>query len=59
MAHVADVGTALGSVYKMVQNGNVVHCEQGKRYIKHIPSRRVTPMREREGAFEIGIWVPD
>ena len=59
VAQVAEVGTALGSVYKMVQSGNIVHFEKGNHYIKHMPSGKVTPMTEKGGAFEVGIWLQE
>ena len=58
MAQVADVSTALGSVYKMLQAGNIVHFEPGRCYVQHITTGRVTPIIEKGSSFEIGIWVP-
>ena len=58
MAQVADVNTALGSVYKMVQAGNIVHFEKGRCYIQHVQSGQVTLVTENGNAYEIGIWVP-
>ena len=59
VAQVADVSTPLGSVYKMVQNDNIVHFERGNSYIQHKATGKKTPMKEVRGAYEIGIWVPD
>ena len=55
---VADVKTALASVYRMVQAGNRVHFERDNCYIQHIATGRVTPMLEVNGGYEIGLWVP-
>ena len=57
-AQVADVKSALGSVSQMVRAGNRVHFEAGNCYVEHIATGKVTPMVERSGMFEIGIWVP-
>ena len=58
VAQVADVSTALGSVHKMVEMGNVVHFESGNCYIMNPQTGRVTPIEEKGGAFEVGIWIP-
>ena len=57
-AQVADVKTALGSVSQMLKAGNRVHFEPGNCYVEHIGTGRVTPIIERNGMFEIGVWVP-
>ena len=57
IAQVADVKTALASVYRMVQVGNMVHFERGNCYIQHLETGTVTPMLEKKGGFEIGLWV--
>ena len=57
VAQVADVKTALASVYRMVQAGNVVHFEKGNCYIQHLDTGTVTPMLEKNGGYEIGLWV--
>ena len=57
-AQVADVKTALGSVSQMLRAGNRVHFETGGSYIEHIGTGRITPIIERNGMFEIGVWVP-
>ena len=56
-AQVADVRSALGSVSQMVKAGNRVHFEAGNCYVEHITTGKVTPMIEREGMFEMSIWV--
>ena len=56
-AQVADVKSALGSVSQMVRAGNRVHFEAGNCYVEHIATGKVTPMVEKNGMFEIGIWV--
>ena len=57
-AQVADVRTPLGSVSQMLRAGNRVHFEKGNCYVQHVSTGRVTPVIERNGMFEIGIWVP-
>ena len=56
-AQVADVRSPLGSVSQMVKAGNRVHFEAGNSYVEHIATGRVTPMIERNGMYELGIWV--
>ena len=53
----ADEETALASVYRMVQAGNMVHVEKGNCYIQRVESGAVTPLLEKNGGFEIGLWV--
>ena len=57
-AQVADVKTALGSVSQMLRAGNRVHFETGNCYVEHVGTGKVTPIIERNGMFEIGVWVP-
>ena len=57
-AQVADVKTALGSVYQMIRAGNSVHLEAGNCYINNLRTGKRTPIREKNGTFEISIWVP-
>ena len=57
-AQVADVSNTLGSVYRMLKSGNKVHFEPGLCYIEHIKTGKRTPIIERNGAFEVGLWVP-
>ena len=57
IAQVAGVRTALGSVHRMVQAGNLVHFEQGNCYIQHKTGGQVTPIIEKNGAYEIGLWI--
>ena len=54
----ADVKTALGSVYQMIQAGNSVHLEVGYCYISNQRTGRRTPIQEKNGTFEISVWVP-
>ena len=58
IAQVADVKTALASVFRMVEAGNAVHFEKGNCFIQHLATGAVTPMLERSGGYEIGLWVP-
>ena len=58
VAQVADVKTTLASVKQMLKAGNRVHFESGNCYIEHVASGRVTEMIERDGTYEIGVWVP-
>ena len=57
-AQIADVKNTLGSVYQMVRAGNTVHFESGNCYVQHNQSGQRTPIEEKNGMFEIGIWVP-
>ena len=57
-AQVADVKTPLGSVNQMLRAGNKVHFEKGICYIENERTGRRTSIKEKAGAFEIGVWVP-
>ena len=57
-AQVADVKTTLGSVNQMLKAGNRVHFETGNCYIEHVPTGVRTEILEKNGTFEVGIWVP-
>ena len=57
-AQVANVKTTLGSVHQMLKAGNRVHFETGNCYVEQIATGRVTRIDEKQGTFEIGIWVP-
>ena len=57
-AQIADVSNTLGSVHQMIRAGNRVHFESGLCYIEHIRTGRRTPIAEKNGTFEVGIWVP-
>ena len=57
VAQVAEVETALASVYRMVEAGNIVHFELGKCFIQHLETGAITPMAEKNGGFEIGLWM--
>ena len=57
-AQVADVKSCLGSVHQMVRAGNKVHVEAGNCYIEHIATGARTPIEEKRGTYEIGIWIP-
>ena len=57
-AQVADVKSCLGSVHQMVRAGNKVHFEAGNCYIEHIATGAKTPIEEKKGTYEIGIWIP-
>ena len=56
-AQVAEVRSSLGSVSQMVRAGNRVHFEAGNCYVQHIASGKITPIEEKDGMYEIGIWV--
>ena len=58
VAQIADVKTTLGSVHQMLKAGNSVHFELGNCYIEHVQSGTITPIVEKDGTFEVGIWVP-
>ena len=57
-AQVADVKTTLGSVNQMLKAGNRVHFEAGNCYIEHVRTGVRTEIQEKNGTFEVGIWVP-
>ena len=57
-AQIADVKNTLGSVHQMIKAGNRVHFESGLCYIEHIKSGHRTPIVEKGGTFEVGLWVP-
>ena len=57
-AQIADVSNTLGSVHQMIKAGNRVHFESGLCYIEHVRTGKRTPIIEKNGAFEVGIWVP-
>ena len=57
-AQIADVSNTLGSVHQMIKAGNRVHFESGLCYIEHIRTGKRTPIVEKNGTFEVGIWVP-
>ena len=42
----------------MIRAGNRVHFESGLCYIEHIKTGKRTPILEKNGTFEVGIWVP-
>ena len=57
-AQVADVKTTLGSVNQMLKAGNIVHFETGNCYVEDLRTGRKTKVEEKNGTFEIGIWIP-
>ena len=57
-AQVADVRSTLGSVHQMLRAGNSVHFETGNCYIEHLSTGRKTKIEEKQGTFEVGVWVP-
>ena len=58
IAQVAGVKSALVSVNRLLEAGNRVHFEQGNCYVEHAKSGTRTKIIERNGAFEVGFWVP-
>ena len=42
----------------MARAGNRVHFETGGCYVEHISTGKITPITEKNGMFEIGVWVP-
>ena len=58
VAQVADVKSTLVSVHRLLEAGNRVHFEPGNCYVEHITTRKRTNIIERNGAFEVGFWVP-
>ena len=57
-AQVADVKATLGSVNQMLKAGNKVHFETGNCYIQHNRTGKKTRIEEKNGTFEVEIWVP-
>ena len=58
IAQVADVKSTLVSVHRLMEAGNRVHFEPGNCYVEHIKTRVKTGIIEKNGAFEVGFWVP-
>ena len=58
IAQVAGVKSALVSVHRLLEAGNKVHFERGNCYVEHVKSKIRTNIAERNGAFEVGFWVP-
>ena len=57
-AQVADVSTALGSVFHMCNSGNIVAFDnQGGLVINKATGRRM-PIKLRQGSYEMDMWVP-
>ena len=57
-AQVAGVKNTLMSVYQVLLAGNTVHFESGNSYIDNGWTGNRTPIIEKQGSFEIGLWVP-
>ena len=57
-AQVAGVKNTLMSVYQVVLAGNAVHFESGNSYIENTWTGNRTPIIERHGSYEVGLWVP-
>ena len=58
IAQVADVKSTLGSVNQMLKAGNRVHFESGNCYIESVRTGKRIPIAEKNGTFELGVWVP-
>ena len=58
IAQVAGVKSALVSVHRLLEAGNRVHFERGNCYVEHVKSKIRTNIAERNGAFEVGFWIP-
>ena len=57
-AQVANAKSTLGSVHQMLKAGNRVHFETGNCFIEQISTGMRTKIVERNGTFEVGVWVP-
>ena len=57
IAQVADVKATLGSVHQMLKAGNLVHFEPGNCYIQRTRTGAKTVIEEKNGTFEVGVWV--
>ena len=58
VAQVADVKSTLVSVHSLLEAGNRVHFESGNCYVERVKSKVKTKIVEKNGAFEVGFWVP-
>ena len=58
VVQVADVKSTLVSVHRLMEAGNRVHFEPGNCYVEHIETSVKTKILEKNGAFEVGFWVP-
>ena len=58
VAQVADVKSTLVSVHRLLEAGNRVHFEPGNCYVEHVKSKARAEIVEKNGAFEVGFWVP-
>ena len=58
VAQVADVKSTLVSVHRLLEAGNRVHFKAGNCYVERIKSKVRTEIVEKNGAFEVGFWVP-
>ena len=58
IAQVAGVKSALVSVHRLLEAGNRVHLERGNCYVEHVKSKIRTNIAEKNGAFEVGFWIP-
>ena len=59
IAQVAGVRTPLGSVRSMLAAGNQVIFDPtpGKNMIKDIKTGKEIPIKERNGSYEVDLWV--
>ena len=58
VAQVADVNSTLGSVNQMLKAGQCVHFQTGNCYMQDLRTGKKTVMEQKNGTFEVGIWVP-
>ena len=56
-AQVAGVKSPLGSVMHMIKSGNTLVFDSQGSYMRNKASGRVMPIHEREGSFEMDLWV--
>ena len=56
-AQVAGVKSRLGSVMHMIKSGNTLVFDDQGSYMHNKASGQVMPIHEREGSFEMDLWV--
>ena len=58
VARVADAKSTLVSVYRLLEAGHRAHIEPRNCCVEHVKSKVRTEIVEKNGALEVGFWVP-
>ena len=58
-AQVAGVRSPLGSVMHMIKAGNKLVFDSQGSYMQNKQSGRILPIHEREGGFELDLWIEE